>query len=543
MGKCLQAAAYARVSTEHDDQMNSLASQKLYFTNFICSQPGMKLSEVYYDEGISGTQTNKRAGFNQMIEDAMQGKFNLILTKEVSRFARNTVDTLYYTRKLKEAGVGVIFTMDNIDTRDADGELRLTIMASLAQEESRKTSERVKWGQKRRMEQGVVFGRDLLGYTVKDGVLSVNEEEVPAVKAIFHKYTNEGKGTHVIARELSEEGFRPKYIKQWSNTVILRVLRNEKYVGDLCQKKTYTPDYLTHKKKYNRGQEEKVYIKNHHEGIIDRDLWDRTQEELRRRSPSEERKSRHSNRYWCSGKICCGECGCRFISRTKKRQAGTYRAWWCYQKSRHGGPKMLDGQKVGCSNRSVNERALFACVKYCLDLLCNDKERIRKEVLTDIQTICSAPEETMDPAKVKQKMDAIEEKKRKSFDAMLEGMLSKEDLQKQTEWYDKELAHLQHMIAQSRKNEECYRMGQKKMEQFEISLDEILSFGDQNDMLYREIIEKIVVYREEERGCNRLVVWLKSLSFGIQLRIRSAGSGENFQTEIWETEFVVQDCT
>lgn len=543
MGKCLQAAAYARVSTEHDDQMNSLASQKLYFTNFICSQPGMKLSEVYYDEGISGTQTNKRAGFNQMIEDAMQGKFNLILTKEVSRFARNTVDTLYYTRKLKEAGVGVIFTMDNIDTRDADGELRLTIMASLAQEESRKTSERVKWGQKRRMEQGVVFGRDLLGYTVKDGVLSINEEEVPVVKAIFHKYTNESKGTHVIARELLEEGFHPKRIKQWSNTVILRALRNEKYVGDLCQKKTYTPDYLTHKKKYNRGQEEKVYIKNHHEGIIDRDLWDRTQEELRRRSPSEKQKSRHSNRYWCSGKICCGECGCRFISRTRKLQSGKYRAWWCFQKSRHGRPKILDGQKVGCSNRSINERALFACVKYCIDLLCNDKERIRKEVLTDIQTICSAPEETMDPAKVRQKMDAIEEKKRKSFDAMLEGMLSKEDLQKQTEWYDKELAHLQHMIAQSRKNDAFYNMGQKKREQFEKSLDEILSFGDQNDMLYREILEKIVVYREEERGCNRLVVWLKSLSFGIQLRIRSAGSGENFQTEIWETEFVVQDCT
>ena len=538
MGKCLQVAAYARVSTDHDDQMNSLASQKLYFKDFICRQPGMKLSEIYYDEGISGTQTNKRAGFNQMIEDAMQGKFNLILTKEVSRFARNTVDALYYTRKLKEAGVGVIFTMDNIDTRDTDGELRLTIMASLAQEESRKTSERVKWGQKRRMEQGVVFGRDLLGYTVKDGVLSINEEEVPAVKAIFHKYTNEGKGTHVIARELSEEGFRPKYIKQWSNTVILRVLRNEKYVGDLCQKKTYTPDYLTHKKKYNRGREEKVYIKNHHEGIIDRDLWDRTQEELRRRSPSEEQKSRHSNRYWCSGKICCGECGCRFISRTRKRQAGTYRAWWCYQKSRHGGPKMLDGQKVGCSNRSVNERALFACVKYCLDLLCNDKERIRKEVLTDIQTICSAPEETMDPAKVRQKMDAIEEKKRKSFDAMLDGMLSKEDLRKQTEWYDKELAHLQHLIVQSRKNEECYPMGRKKKEQFEKALDEILGFGHENDMLYREILEKIVVYREEERGCNRLVVWLKSLSFGIQLRIRSAGSGERFRTEILETEFV-----
>lgn len=543
MGKCLQAAAYARVSTEHDDQMNSLASQKLYFTNFICSQPGMKLSEVYYDEGISGTQTNKRAGFNQMIEDALQGKIDLILTKEVSRFARNTVDTLYYTRKLKEAGVGVIFTIDNIDTRDTDGELRLTIMASLAQEESRKTSERVKWGQKRRMELGVVFGRDLLGYTVKNGVLSINEEEVPAVKAIFHKYTNEGKGTHVIARELLEEGLRPKRIQQWSNTVILRALRNEKYVGDLCQKKTYTPDYLTHKKKYNRGQEEKVYIKDHHEGIIDRDLWDRTQEELRRRSPSEEQKSRHSNRYWCSGKIRCGECGYRFVSRTRKLQSGKYRAWWCFQKSRHGGRKILDGQKVGCSNRSINERALFTCMKYCIDLLCNNKGKIRKEVLTDIQNVCNAPEETMDLAKVKQKMDAIEEKKRKSFDAMLEGMLSKEDLQKQTEWYDKELAHLQHMIAQSRKNDAFYNMGQKKMEQFEKSLDEILSFGDQNDMLYREILEKIVVYREEERGCNRLVVWLKSLPFGIQLRIRSTGSGERFRTEILETEFVAQDCT
>lgn len=543
MERNIVAAAYARVSTEHDDQINSLESQKRYFTNFIRSQPGMKLSKVYYDEGISGTQTNKRAGFNQMIEDALQGKIDLILTKEVSRFARNTVDTLYYTRKLKEAGVGVIFTIDNIDTRDTDGELRLTIMASLAQEESRKTSERVKWGQKRRMELGVVFGRDLLGYTVKNGVLSINEEEVPVVKAIFHKYTNEGKGTHVIARELLEEGLRPKRIQQWSNTVILRALRNEKYVGDLCQKKTYTPDYLTHKKKYNRGQEEKVYIKDHHEGIIDRDLWDRTQEELRRRSPSEEQKSRHSNRYWCSGKIRCGECGYRFVSRTRKLQSGKYRAWWCFQKSRHGGRKILDGQKVGCSNRSINERALFTCMKYCIDLLCNNKGKIRKEVLTDIQNVCNAPEETMDLAKVKQKMDAIEEKKRKSFDAMLEGMLSKEDLQKQTEWYDKELAHLQHLIVQSRKNDAFYNMGQKKIEQFEKSLDEILSFGDQNDMLYREILEKIVVYREEERGCNRLVVWLKSLPFGIQLRIRSTGSGENFRTEILETEFVAQDCT
>ena len=243
----LRVAAYARVYTDKDDQINSLATQKSYFADFISSQSNMELSEVYFDEGISGTQTRKRVGFNRMIKDALNGKFNLILTKEVSRFARNTVDTLSYTRKLKEAGVGVIFTIDHIDTRHSDGELRLTIMASLAQEESRKTSERVKWGQQRRMEQGVVFGRDLLGYQVKNGVLSVNSEEVPVINAIFHKYTNEGKGTHAIARELTEEGLKPKRISLWSATVILRILRNEKYVGDLCQKKTFTPNYLTHK--------------------------------------------------------------------------------------------------------------------------------------------------------------------------------------------------------------------------------------------------------------------------------------------------------
>lgn len=535
----LRVAAYARVSTEKDDQANSLASQKSYFANYISNQSNMELSKVYFDEGISGTQTRKRDGFNQMIQDALGGKFNLILTKEVSRFARNTVDTLSYTRKLKEAGVGVIFTIDNIDTRDSDGELRLTIMASLAQEESRKTSERVKWGQQRRMEQGVVFGRDMLGYTVKNGVLSINPEEVPVVKAIFHKYTNEGKGTHVIARELIEEGLRPKRISLWSNTVILRALRNEKYVGDLCQKKTFTPDYLTHKKKYNRGEEEKIYIKDHHEAIIDRDLWNRTQAELKRRSPSADQKSRHSNRYWCSGKICCGECDSRFVSQTKKLTTGPYKAWRCYRAANHGRLKVdEDGNEIGCNNNSINERALLTCMKYCVNLICKNREQLRREILSDIQAVCGEQVATIDEDKIRQKIDAIEEKKRKSFDAMLEGMLTKEDLKKQTEWYDEELSHLQSLIAENEMNNKQYDRQKEELDDLEKTLDEILSFREDNETLYREILEKIVVYREPERGCNRLVVWFKSLPFGIRLKIKSTGKGEEYHTEILETEFV-----
>ena len=538
----LRVAAYARVSTEKEDQMHSLESQRSYFAQYINAKQNMQLTKIYYDEGISGTQIRNRIGFQQMIEDALQGRFNLILTKEVSRFARNTVDTLAYTRKLKEAGVGIIFTIDHIDTRDQDGELRLTIMASLAQEESRKTSERVKWGQKRRMEQGVVFGRDMLGYTVKNGILSIQEEEALIVKAIFHKYTNEGKGAFAIARELHEEGIFPKRMEEWSGTVILRILHNEKYVGDLCQKKTFTPDYLTHKKKYNRGQEEKIYIKNHHEGIIARELWNRTQEELARRSSLYRSKERHSNRYWCSGKIRCGECGSRFISRTRKLQSGTYRAWWCFQKSRHGGAKILEGQQIGCSNRSINERALFSCMKYCNDLLCDqkDKERIREEILENIRKVRYTSELLIDMDKITQKIGAIEAKKRKAFDMMLDDKLSKDDSYRQIQWYDKEITHLQELISQSRQKQELYRIDQEKTDLLEKALDEILSFGDgdQNEMLYREILQEIVVYREEERGCNRLVVWLKSLPFGIQLKIHSTGNGANFRTEILETEFV-----
>lgn len=535
----LRVAAYARVSTDKDDQINSLATQKSYFADFISSQSNMELSEVYFDEGISGTQTRKRVGFNRMIEDALNGKFNLILTKEVSRFARNTVDTLFYTRKLKEAGVGVIFTIDHIDTRQSDGELRLTIMASLAQEESRKTSERVKWGQQRRMEQGVVFGRDLLGYTVKNGVLSVNSEEVPVIKAIFHKYTNEGKGTHVIARELTEEGLKPKRISLWSAAVILRILRNEKYVGDLCQKKTFTPDYLTHKKKYNRGEEEKIYIKDHHEAIIDRGLWNRTQAELRRRSQSADQKSRHSRRYWCSGKICCGECGSRFVSRTKKLKTGIYKAWRCYRAANHGILKTgADGKEIGCNNNSINERALFACMEYCVNLICQNRKQLRKEILSDIQAVWGGQITSIDEDKIRQKIDAIEEKKRKSFDAMLEGLLTKEGLIKQTEWYDNELSRLQTLLAENDQNNRQYRRQKEQMDDLEKTLDEILSFREDNEMLYREILKKIVVYREAERGCNQLVVWFQSLPLGIRLKIKSAWVGGEYHTEVLESEFV-----
>ena len=252
----IKVASYCRVSTDHEDQANSFAAQQRYFKEYIHRQPDWELYGIYADEGITGTSTKKRAQFNRMIHDAYSGKFQLILTKEVSRFSRNILDTISYTRELKALGVGVLFVNDGINTLEPDAELRLSIMASIAQEESRKTSSRVKWGQTRQMERGVVFGRSMLGYDVKNGAMTVNPEGAELVKLIFQKYGVERKGTSIIARELREAGYRTYTGNtKWSSSQIVKILKNEKYVGDLVQKKTYTPDYLTHEKKYNHGQE------------------------------------------------------------------------------------------------------------------------------------------------------------------------------------------------------------------------------------------------------------------------------------------------
>ncbi len=384
-----RVAAYCRVSTDKEDQENSFDSQQRYFRQYIERNPDWELYEIFADEGITGTNTRKRKEFNRMVACAANGDFDLIITKEISRFARNTLDSIYYTRELKKHGVGVIFLNDNINTMDGDAELRLAIMSSIAQEESRRTSERVKWGQKRRMEQGVVFGRSMLGYDVKDGKMYINEEGAGIVRLIFHKFVDEGKGTHVIARELREEGVRPMRAKEWQNTVILRILRNEKYCGDLVQKKTYTPDFLSHQKKYNRGQEEFVIIKDHHEPIISRELFDKANRILDLKSGSQNGKSKYSNRYPFSGKIKCGRCGAGYVARYKTRKDGSrYKAWRCYEAAAHGRPHIdKAGNQAGCFGESIrNEDAVYLLYLVCRELKI-DRQKIADSL---IKTIAAA---------------------------------------------------------------------------------------------------------------------------------------------------------
>ena len=395
----IKVASYCRVSTDSEDQANSFESQQRYFREYIERHPDWELYEVYADEGITGTSTKKRTQFNRMINDAYLGKFKLIITKEVSRFSRNLLDTIAYTRELKSLGIGVIFMNDGFTSLDPDSELRLSIMGSIAQEESRKTSSRVKWGQTRQMERGVVFGTSLLGYDVCDGKLTINPEGAEIVRLIFQKYGIEKKGTSIIARELREAGFKTYSDNVvWSSSHIIKILHNEKYVGDLVQKKTITLDYLTHAKKYNRGEEELITIRDHHEPIIERELWDTVQEELKKRNRKNS-TSGHSNRYVFSGKMVCGECGARFVARSKTRKSGSsYMRWGCYTASTLGVKSVdVQGNLIGCDiGKTIRDDLAMEALTKAIKSIPVDWGWIIQNLTNIVNAAVSASDDPMD---------------------------------------------------------------------------------------------------------------------------------------------------
>ena len=312
---CRRVAGYARVSTDSDEQFTSYEAQVDYYTNFIRSHPDWEFVGVYTDEGVSGLGTRKRDGFNAMIRDALAGKIDLIVTKSVSRFARNTVDSLTTIRKLKEHGTEVYFEKEAIWTFDGKGELLLTIMSSLAQEESRSISENVTWGQRKRMADGKVTipYKHFLGYRKgPDGLPEIVPEEAELVRRIYRMFI-EGMAVSRIARTLTDEGIpTPGGKQKWQNSVIESILTNEKYKGDARLQKKFTTDFLTKKMKVNEGEVPQYYVRNSHPAIIEPGAWDQVQKEMQKR------KANPRQRYCSSpfsGKIICGDCGCVYGSK------------------------------------------------------------------------------------------------------------------------------------------------------------------------------------------------------------------------------------
>lgn len=467
-------AAYCRVSTDSGDQANSFTAQQRYFREYITRQPDWQLWEIYADEGITGTSTRRREAFARMMRHAREGKFQLLLTKEVSRFSRNILDTIAYTRELRALGVGVLFMNDGIDTRDADAELRLSILGSIAQEESRRTSQRVKWGQKRQMERGVVFGRSLLGYEVRDGQLFPEPQGAAIVRLIFRKYGMEGKGSSTIAHELEAAGIcTSRGNPHWTSTQVLKILKNEKYVGDLIQKKTYTPDYLTHTKKINHGEEEQVVLRNHHEPLIDRRLWEAVQTELRRRNSH--CRGGTSRREALSGKIICAECGAHFVARKKYRQDGSsIRYWSC--------ASVAAGGRQACSvGVLLREETAEELIRQALCAVSMDRQWILQHTIA-LVTEAGTLEDRGSHEQLRQERELLWQKKDAALQAFLAGDITAEGLRQAAQEWEKVL----HGSAAEVTNDPA---------ELSRKMTAIVDMEDRSDIFLRRMVEQLVVYQ------------------------------------------------
>ena len=402
--KIMRLAAYCRVSTDSEDQLHSFAAQVRYYEYYADSRDEFVLVDIYADEGITGTQVGKRENFQRMINDCAEGKIDMIITKSISRFARNTVDTLQFVRKLKERNIAVFFEEENINTLSMDGELLLTILSSVAQQEVENISANVKKGLKMKMQRGEMIGfKGCLGYDYDPVTknLVINEKEAEVVRFIFTKYL-EGNGSFRIAKLLKEKGYTSKGgCKNWPVSTIITILKNEKYKGDLLLGKSFTSDPINKKKIINNGEEDKYYISNHHEPIISAETFDRAQQIMNENS-STFKKSLKSDgfrpgKYAFSQMLECGFCGHKLQRRGINEKCHNNLVGWNCTTA------VYKGRKACEDSRFVDERVIESgfievlnCLKnsqilddflYTLKTLLTDKSPERKAEERAIQLL------------------------------------------------------------------------------------------------------------------------------------------------------------
>ena len=379
----LRVAAYCRVSTDSEEQATSYEVQVEHYTNFINNNQDWELAGIYADDGISGTSTKKREEFNRLVEDCMNDKIDRVITKSISRFSRNTLDCLKHIRQLKEKNIPVFFEKENIDTLDSKGEIMLTIMASLAQQESQSLSQNVKLGLQYRYQQGeiTINHTRFLGYTKnEDGQLIIVQSEASVVKRIFKEYL-EGASLIQIARSLEKDSILTGAKgEKWRGTTIKGILRNEKYMGDALLAKTHTVDFLTKKRVKNEGIVPQYYVENSHEPIIPKTLFLQVQMEMARRSELKNSKTltNYNSKYAMSGITHCGKCGQIYRRLNWNNRGKKSIVWRCFSR--------LDKHK-DCDARTVDEDMLKQVVLDAMNQVFGNEDEIKTVLLASLEKI------------------------------------------------------------------------------------------------------------------------------------------------------------
>ena len=516
---------YARVSTDHEAQISALENQIDWYKPIMAAHPEWELVGQYIDEGVTGTSAEKREAFMQMIADAKQHQFDLIITREVSRFARNTVDTLQYTRELRRIGVEVFFLNDNIKTFDGDGELRLTIMATLAQDESRKTSIRVKSGQKTSMEKGVIYGNgNILGYKRVGKEMIIDPEQAKTVRLIFDLYLA-GDGLTKIKYILESKEIKTAMGKtSWSATVISNILKNTFYYGLITYRKAYVQDYLTQKRVKNNGEIEFIQVLGTHTPIVTKEEFDKVQEIMKKRTKvindhTELRRvcGLNDSKYvW--GKLLLCSCGCKFnrqrFSSFGRRQVYSY---ICNKRRKDG--SFTKREKLGlpidnvCTSPSISEARLEITASYIFNKVLKKKNDIIN-LATEIVSkhIYDQPIKTTNEEEI-QSLNQELARVKKKYDILIElrtdGEIDKETFKKKAKDLEEKKINIQNRIDQintsnnkkrtTNYNERTKLLKSKLSEYVAINAD-----GNIPDSVVEAFFKRIIIYPDHQEWYLRV---------------------------------------
>ena len=501
----LAVAYYARVSTEKDEQINSLGNQKRYFEDYIAANPHWTFAGGYVDEGISGTSVEGREQFLQMIEDAKCGRFDLIVTKEISRFARNTLDSLRYTRELLRCGVGVYFQNDNINTFDKDAELRLTIMSSIAQDEVRKLSERTRFGFKRAQENSVLLGQNnLFGYNKVDGRLEIVEPEAAVVREVFERYAAGDLGLRAIANDLDSRGVRGRQGKPLTYSTLYGMIRNPKYKGCYAGRRYASRDYRD-KRSYRLSADKWLVHKDDRvPAIVPEALWEQANRLLASRGKTMKAHAQASqNRYAYSGKLICARHGTTFHRHVyKSKSRGEAECWNCrlYREK---------GKQGGCDSPTVYSHELDRILERVFEQITDERSAAVQEYIDNLRAFAAQQDNAPALAQVEQKIETVTRRKDKLLDLALAGALSNNEFKQRNETCNEQLAALEQQRTELQNADKTLEERIRRVENLRRIIEERwqMSCGFSREMS-KALVDHIVVDSDESKTRISLDIFL-----------------------------------
>lgn len=501
----LRVTFYARVSTEKDAQLHSLSAQVTYFSDYIQRCGMWSYVEGYVDEGISGTGVEKRESFLKMIADAKKGEFDFIVTKEISRFSRNTLDSIHYSQELLQYGVGILFQSDHINTLMPDAELRLTIMSSIAQEEVRKISERVKFGFKRAIEKGVVLGNSRIwGYQKKNGKLVIEEKEAEVVRLIFELYANQKMGIRAVANYLTDHGYQNQNGNDFSFSTIRGIISNPKYKGFYCGGKTSKFDYKLDIRKQLPPEEWIIYEDTDAvPAIVSAELWEKANHLLESRAGKQKRgQGSGQTKYSYSGKLICGEDGAPYYRSVYRYPSGEREVWQCREYCKKG--------KKGCCAPVLYTAEINQMLRNCLETHGVQKERIIRELLDVYRKAQIDKGIEGQFLKREERIKQIQRRKDKLLDLSVDGQISEEEFRTRNEAFNVQLKQekeaLQQMEAERKKTES---IEENLQELYEKAGKEFCFTGKISYGLVDALFEKIEVIRGEREEKAILLLYTR----------------------------------